>query len=476
MMGLSLGLDSLPDQTGKYPVDNFPQENSNSTFNDSKRRLDIISTTGFESHQRISDISEETSPIETGIRCDDASRLLELAQQLFNSLEFDANFALHQVKDLIPFEAAVLFREDEQSLVPMGHFHRTKPDGFTCPTLSIINTEAFESAWIARRVLLVNSIDEYPDHLGLLKANLESELPYALEKMPSQLWVPLVKNNQLVGLIGMGHSQKKAFKEHHSELALKIADLVVNALVNSERFSQVRASAAQEERRALARNLHDAVNQSLFSAGLIAEVLPHVWAKDQEEGKRSLEDLRRLTRGAQAEIRMMLVELRYSKLIDVEIADLLHLLSNAFTGRTNISVIEDIQKDNSLPSNIRTAFYHFCQEALNNIVKHSQATQVHIVYKRKDQSYILCVQDNGCGFDRRRKGMRRERIVFNHENREENTGFNPKHIPPGHYGLRMMDELASSVGAILRIETRPGQGTSISIRWKNSPNKEGLQK
>jgi signal transduction histidine kinase len=474
-MGLSSDFESLPEQTGKYPVENKPRAKLNNALDSSSHGWSGNLDENHHSRQGLFDQTIRTNQIEDNIQSDDSAKLLELARQLLDSLEFDANFQLRQIKKLIPFEAAILFRHETQSLIPMGFYQQAKSDGFTYPAISILNTEAFESVWKRQSVFLMNSEEKKSGLQSLMKGILEVDLQDVLDKMQTQLWVPLIKNDHIVGLLGLGHSQRNAFEDRHSELIVKIAHLVVNALANSERFAQVQASAAQEERRGLARNLHDAVNQSLFSAGLIAEVLPHVWAKDPEEGKKSLEDLRRLTRGAQAEIRMMLVELRHSKLIDVEIADLLHLLANAFTGRTNIPVVEDIQKENSLPSNIQTAFYQFCQEALNNTVKHSQATQVHIVYRRKGPTYVLCVKDNGCGFDRRRKGMRRDRKIFSPEIREKNFGFNPKHIPPGHYGLRMMDELASSVGAELRIETRPGQGTSVSIRWKKTPTEEGIQ-
>jgi len=65
-----------------------------------------------------------------------------------------------------------------------------------------------------------------------------------------------------------------------------------------------------EERYKLAHDLHDAVNQTLFSASLIAEVLPRVWERDQAEARRSLDDLSRLMRGALAEMRGLLAELQ----------------------------------------------------------------------------------------------------------------------------------------------------------------------
>ena len=75
-----------------------------------------------------------------------------------------------------------------------------------------------------------------------------------------------------------------------------VANQAAITMVNAELYENAQALATLQERQRLAQNLHDAVNQSLFSAGLIAEVLPRLWEHDPEEGRRSLEDLRRLTR------------------------------------------------------------------------------------------------------------------------------------------------------------------------------------
>ncbi len=100
-----------------------------------------------------------------------------------------------------------------------------------------------------------------------------------------------------------------------------------------------------EERQRLAHDLHDAVNQTLFSASLIAEVLPRMWEQDQAEARRSLEDLRRLTRGALAEMRGLLAELQPSTLTDTDLGDLLRQLGNALSGRTNIPVTVSVTKE-----------------------------------------------------------------------------------------------------------------------------------
>jgi two-component system nitrate/nitrite sensor histidine kinase NarX len=220
-----------------------------------------------------------------------------------------------------------------------------------------------------------------------------------------------------------------------------VADQAAITMVNAELYGHAQALAVLEERQHLARNLHDAVNQSLFSAGLIAEVLPRLWDRDQAEARRSLEDLRRLTRGAMAEMRALLAELRPSTLTDSDLGDLLRLLGNAFSGRTNLPVAITVVEELTLPAEAQIAFYRMCQEALNNVAKHAKASQVEINLKQEETLIELCIRDNGLGFN------------------PEST------VTGGHYGLTMMRERAESAGAVLTVTSQPGHGTELTLRW-----------
>ena len=114
----------------------------------------------------------------------------------------------------------------------------------------------------------------------------------------------------------------------------------------------------------------------LFSASLVAEVLPKIWRRDPEQALESLEELRRLTRGALAEMRTMLLELRPSALVNTPLSELLAQLTEAVTSRTGLPFQLFIEQIPSLPEDVHISFYRIAQEALNNVVKHAQASQV----------------------------------------------------------------------------------------------------
>jgi signal transduction histidine kinase len=211
------------------------------------------------------------------------------------------------------------------------------------------------------------------------------------------------------------------------------------------------ATAVTDERNRLARDLHDAVSQTLFSASIIAEVLPRLWEKNPEEGRRRLEEIRQLTRGALAEMRTLLFELRPSALADADTSHLMHQLVESLSGRLRIPVDVQIDKDCPLPPDVKVAFYRIAQEALNNIIKHSGATAAKVVLNCRPSGVFLSINDNG-------------------------TGFDPATGRPGSLGVGIMHDRAAEIGASLIVESKVGAGSTVTVIWnhpKESRNGSG---
>jgi signal transduction histidine kinase len=209
--------------------------------------------------------------------------------------------------------------------------------------------------------------------------------------------------------------------------------------------SRLHEVAASEERRRLARDLHDAVSQSLFSVSLIAEVLPRIYEKDPAVGRERLEELRQLTRGALAEMRMLLLELRPAALAETSLPDLLQQLGEAVIGRARIPVdLELDEPPGSGSPDVNVALYRIAQEALNNVVKHSGASRARVMLTvsraEREQALSLVIADDGCGFD-------------------------PDDVRAGRLGLGIMAERAESIGAHLDIDSAPGEGTRVTVVW-----------
>ncbi|RPJ24874.1 MAG: GGDEF domain-containing protein [Chloroflexi bacterium] len=236
------------------------------------------------------------------------------------------------------------------------------------------------------------------------------------------------------------HAQKADLEE---QVAIRTAELE-HQIEQRERAEEALAEkAAQEavtvERTRLARDLHDAVTQTLFSASLIAEVLPDIWVMSQPEGWKRLEELRQLTRGALAEMRTLLMELRPSALTEIPLPDLLRQLCESLIGRARLPIKLCVEGTRKLPPDLQICLYRITQEALNNVVKHAKATQA-LVTLQLNEKVTLSIADNGSGFD-------------------------PARVPPDHLGLKIMCERAEALGADISIYSEPGEGTQICVSW-----------
>ncbi len=129
------------------------------------------------------------------------------------------------------------------------------------------------------------------------------------------------------------------------------------------------AAAVADERSRIAGDLHDSVTQTLFSTAAIADALPEVWDRHPEEARRGLDDLKLLTKGALAEMRTLLLELRPAALLEKTLGELLQQLAGAAAGRTRMPVDVEIDGDGRLPDEVQVTLYRVAQEALHNVVK-----------------------------------------------------------------------------------------------------------
>jgi PAS domain S-box-containing protein len=275
------------------------------------------------------------------------------------------------------------------------------------------------------------------------------------------------KPDYLIGVIEDIDEQKRAaerFAEQEAEYLLTLQQRVTErtheleeanqrlqreithrAKIETELAEKAAAEAVTADRTRLARDLHDAVTQTLFSASLTAEVLPDLWDMDVEEAKRSTEELRQLTRGALAEMRTLLLELRPATLTQTRLSDLIHQLCEAFIGRSRLPIKLNIEGDCRLPPEVQVACYRIAQESLNNVFKYARATQVDVNLFSSPSCVRFVVCDNGIGFD-------------------------TSTVKPTSLGMRIMRERAEAIGADFQISSTPGSGTCVEVNWNENPN------
>jgi signal transduction histidine kinase len=255
--------------------------------------------------------------------------------------------------------------------------------------------------------------------------------------------VPLVVKGAIYGNLILYYTAPRKFSPEEIELAMTVGDQAALAIENARLRTQVERAAVAAERNRIARDLHDSVTQTLFSATLITEVLPKVMRNNPVESERLLGELRQLTRGALAEMRTLLLELRPAALGDVEIDELLRQLTEGVIGRARMPITLAIECDCSLPPDVKTAYYHVAQEALNNVAKHARATQAQVFLQGDPHQVTLSISDDG-------------------------RGFVLDEVTSEHLGLGIMRERAEDIDATLAIKSQVGVGTEVTITWTRS--------
>ena len=273
----------------------------------------------------------------------------------------------------------------------------------------------------------------------------------ALKKSPALFWqsyagVPICTKDEVIGFINLGSLTPYFFTPIHADRLQAFAEQAAIAIQNARLHEETRELAAHHERQRLARDLHDAVSQTLFAATITTETLMRQWERDPASVGPKLAELHQLTRGALAETRAVLLELRPEALIDISFRNLLEQLIEAIQSRKQLRILLELDHVEDLAPEVKLVLYRITQEALNNIVKHARASQVLIRLSEDSARLALEIRDNGVGFD-----------MVN--------------VQPTSMGLTIMRERAESAGATIDIRSGIGAGTRITVRWENHAGK-----
>ncbi|MFL5806964.1 MAG: GAF domain-containing protein [Roseiflexaceae bacterium] len=277
-----------------------------------------------------------------------------------------------------------------------------------------------------RQRVLINDVAADSRYIPALGATIRAELA-----------APIVVSDRLLGVLNI-ESERPISEEDAAGVEI-IADQLAVAIENTRLAERGQQLAVLEERRRLARELHDSVTQSLFSMSLLAQVLPDLWEVDRDEARAGLSQIRDLTRAALAEMRALLFELRPTALGERGLAHALREHVAAFERRAGIPVALDVVGDPALPELVEQALFRIAQEALANVARHAQARRVRLSL-RGPAPLRLLIADDG-------------------------QGFQPEHVGEGRFGLLSMRERAVQVGARLRVRSAAGQGTEVAVEW-----------
>jgi PAS domain S-box-containing protein len=258
------------------------------------------------------------------------------------------------------------------------------------------------------------------------------------------VYVPLSWENRVIGLFGV-YLPAGLAGPSEVELAFytALADQAAVTVANARLTAQARQAAALLERSRLARDLHDSVSQALFSMTMHARAAQLALAKAGQDRTgplgRSIVELGELTRGALAEMRTLLFELRPATLAEEGLVRALRKHGATLTAREGTEItVEGPEERLDLTTGTEEHLYRIVSEALHNVVKHARAGRAMVRITERPGTLEVTVSDDG-------------------------TGFDPDAVPPGQLGLSTMAQRAEAVGAELTVASAPGTGTAVSL-------------
>lgn len=234
-------------------------------------------------------------------------------------------------------------------------------------------------------------------------------------------------------------SERGGIHEEQLRYVELTADHLAGFVSRVELADHIAATAVVSERHRLARELHDSVTQKLYSASFLAEAASNQLAEDPVSADSTVRRVREILLTSLAELRALMFELHPEALATATLPQLIAQLSESFEGAGTLRLEPSIGSVARLPTDVRVGLYRIAQESVSNAARHSGAAVARVCLRPAGGGVELEVSDDGCGFD---------------------VGV----ADVGH-GLRNMRARAEAIGADLSVESAPGAGTRVLVRW-----------
>jgi PAS domain S-box-containing protein len=270
------------------------------------------------------------------------------------------------------------------------------------------------------------------------------------------------RDQELIGVLVLGvNGQVREFDPDELTLLKAISDQAAQAIANAQllktaneqreelRNLSTRLVQVQEaERRAITTELHDRVGQNLTGLSIaIQNMKASLSNQSQETVAAEINDAQTLLEDTTRHIRDIMAELYLPELEDHGLAAALETYADRVASRANLDLVVDLPETPlRLSSDVRVALFRAAQEAISNVLKHADATQLEISLQRENGRVRLRVEDNGQGF--------------------EPSPESPKETPS--WGLKIMRERIESIGGKVQIESKPGEGTRVTFEIERS--------
>jgi two-component system nitrate/nitrite sensor histidine kinase NarX len=356
------------------------------------------------------------------------------------------NFIVNQALPLLSADAVAIYRLQENGILTIQAWVGLSSEYIKYANIPLGKLATGSAAFFRKPVFItdISALAKEPD----ISPEFSKALLDIAKNYRSILSLPLEIRDERYGSLTLYFTRRHKLNDDELDLAIDYSIQAALAIDNARLRMRTQQDAIAKERNRLARELHDSVTQSLFSASLIAETLPRVMRRDLEKGYEGLNELQLLTRGALAEMRSLLLELRPHAIEDARLEVLLKQIAEAASGRLRKPVIFTYKGQGTLPVEVRITFYRLTQEAVNNIIKHAEADNVSIS--------LICENKVSGGFCKKAKLT----II------DDGRGFLELNDSTGHLGFKIMKERAELIGAKLSIKSKLERGTTIQLNWE----------
>jgi signal transduction histidine kinase len=280
--------------------------------------------------------------------------------------------------------------------------------------------------------------------------------PAAHPVLADFIGMPIVDCEQVLGIIFLANKRVRGgFTARDEELLSLLATHAAIALTNARLYERSRELSAVQERTRLARDLHDAVSQKLFSIRAKARAAAILVPRDPARAAAELENVADLSGEAHAELRAVIDGLIPPDLHAHGLAESLRRYAELAGRAHGIPVSFAADPLPPLPGGTEAVIYRVAQEALHNALRHSGARQVLVTLSRKRRRVVLEVSDHGRGF-------RPENPAGAPSGAGDASAGTGGLSSPG-LGLASMRDRAASAGGTLTITSAPGKGTRVRL-------------
>ncbi|GII53682.1 hypothetical protein Pth03_20710 [Planotetraspora thailandica] len=263
--------------------------------------------------------------------------------------------------------------------------------------------------------------------------------PRAHPVLKDFLGVPIRDGDQVLGIVFLSNKRTPGgFTEADQELLTMFAAHAAIAITNARLYERSRELTVVEERTRVARELHDAVSQKLFSLRLTAGAAASLMRSDPERAAAEIERVERLAGEALAELRAVIVELRPADLDRHGLVETLRKHADTLDRLhpASVTFAFDGPPPGDLPPSTEVAVLRVAQEAIHNALRHAEPTVIAVTLRHDPRRLVLEVADDGCGFDE--------------------AGVHG-------LGLPSMTDRAETAGGSLTVVSKPGRGTTIRL-------------